>query len=399
MQQLKKLAISERRNCMHKVLFDDAFFNLNSTGVARYCESFLKSLRSIKDESYELIILDRSGKLANLGYETIEYSEFDQRFVAADRLGIAEICKYHNIDLFMSSFFTFAPNVPNLALVYDLIPEKFGFHRHSRDWNSREIGITMASSYVVISESTKHDLVECYDFIDKNLITVAYPGLNLDIFCPPENISPSNLSKISTKSKYFMIVGSRFQASDYKNGRLIYRAISKGYLQGSEIVVVGGEELSAFEKETCSAAGLKITRVIVDDLQLADLYASAQALIYPSLYEGFGMPPLEALAVGTPVITTKSSSLPEATSNLSITISGSSILELEHACLKSQDLKWRNHIKNEGPKWARNFTWDQTAKAIDIAICKALNIPISKEDLNRFEILQSYTIDSAELQR
>jgi glycosyltransferase involved in cell wall biosynthesis len=139
--------------------------------------------------------------------------------------------------------------------------------------------------------------------------------------------------------------------------------------------------------------------VVVEDLQLSELYASAQALIYPSLYEGFGMPPLEALAVGTPVITTNSSSLPEATSNLSITISGHSILEFEHALVKAQELEWKKHIKNEGPKWACKFTWDKTAKAIDSAICKALKTPISIGELNRFEILQGYTIDSAEIQR
>ena len=381
---------------MYKVLFDDVFFNLSNSGVARYWKESLLRLSGVKHDNYEFIILNRSDKLDKIGFKTINFPEFSNRFVSADRLNIAKVCEVNDIDLFISSFFTFSPNVKNLAVVYDLIPENFCFSDYSRDWQSRKCGIYCASHYLAISKNTKKDLLDLYNFIDPKSVSIAIPGVNSVFGQKVTEPTPSEQMVSLEFQDYVMLVGSRFQTENYKNCGLVYEAIKEGLLAEMSLIVIGGEELSQYEIETCRDADVAIIRLVVNDHELASLYMNAVALVYPSLYEGFGMPPLEALAMGTPVITTSCASLPESVGELSVYISGYSTIELKNAIEKCKTKDWREFISEKGPRWAEKFSWHNTALEFDNAIQIALKSPAVNIDIR--EILMQFTKDSAILQ-
>lgn len=102
----------------------------------------------------------------------------------------------------------------------------------------------------------------------------------------------------------------------------------------------------------------------VDDVDLPALYSAAQAFVYPSLYEGFGLPPLEAMACGAPVITSNVTSLPEVVGDAGLTHAPEDVRELARAMAQLlSDANLRAHLKQAGLERARQFSWERAARA------------------------------------
>src|SRR5205814_4823120 len=103
--------------------------------------------------------------------------------------------------------------------------------------------------------------------------------------------------------------------------------------------------------------------VPVDALRI--FYDVAKIFVFPSLYEGFGLPPLEAMAHGTPVVTSNTSSLPEVTGNAAVLVNPENVFEIMHALhrvLLDQGL--RQKLKQRGPEQITRFSWDKSAQRI-----------------------------------
>ena len=184
------------------------------------------------------------------------------------------------------------------------------------------------------------------------------------------------------------MVGSR---QGYKNGDLVFSAFEKGALHGFELILVGGEPLSIEEITLAARAKIKLLRLELDDSELAVCISGATAMIYPSLYEGFGLPPLEALACGTPVVLFKNSSLLEAVGELGIFLDSTDLVSLSEGLKKSQDPFWRKKIAIEGPNRAKKFTWEQTARIFIESVSKALDNPIDESHIYLSEYALKYT--------
>jgi glycosyltransferase involved in cell wall biosynthesis len=100
----------------------------------------------------------------------------------------------------------------------------------------------------------------------------------------------------------------------------------------------------------------------VDDADLPALYNGATAFIYPSLYEGFGLPVLEAMSCGTPVITSNTTSLPEVAGDAGILVNPHNIEEIALAIKEIlSDEQLRDNLRMKGLQRAQNFTWEKTA--------------------------------------
>jgi glycosyltransferase involved in cell wall biosynthesis len=119
------------------------------------------------------------------------------------------------------------------------------------------------------------------------------------------------------------------------------------------------------EQELISALDLtgRVKNVgFVSDAHLAKLYRCSEALVYPSLYEGFGIPPLEAMSCGTLVICSNTSSLPEVVGDAAIMIDPTSVDELADAMLSLRSISGRERLVEKGKKRAALFAWAETAK-------------------------------------
>ena len=352
------------------VVFDDVFFSLGQSGIARVWKSVF-SLPSFKEEltaaNIELLILNRSGVLADSGYRTIEFPKYDPLNAAADRLLLDSVVEHHEAQLFISSYYTLPTNCNSIFVIYDLIPEKFGFASINELWQERSLGLISSESFFAISESTKTDLLSLYPWIAAERVVVAHPGVDQSITIVDRQNRP--FSNIHNLGDFAIWVGSR--DAGYKNSEIIFKAMEKQKID-LDFVFVGGDPLNPRELKRAARNNHTVIQLKLGDEELFQALAEASVLLYPSLYEGFGLPPLEALALGTPVITTASSSLPEATGSLSIVISGTNPDELISALARATTAEHRLKIEALGPAWSKKFPWSNFASALVLNMCQEL---------------------------
>jgi glycosyltransferase involved in cell wall biosynthesis len=382
------------------VAFDDVSLQIGDTGIARYWRELTSNLASqgiFQELQVNPIFLGRTSFKASPTSKYLEFPSYDFRYPAADRALIDAFCQSEGVDLFVSSYYTYSTNTPNLVLVYDLIPEVFGFTRMNRGWLERELAMYAASSYLAISQNTKNDLLKFYPHASEALIGVGHPGIDTSMFSSQH--IPNEKVKLP-KRRYFVCVGSRYGESGYKNGTLLVDAIN--LIENKEIDFelwfIGGEQLTSEEKRLVAQKGLKIHTGRLEDSELVTVIKEAEALIYPSKYEGFGMPPLEALALGTPVVTTRSSSIPEAVGNLALFVGMENANQLAYLLLHEDFNELKLKLKVTGPERASKFSWENTAKEFGALLSKSLTTEQDPNWRERQKILAEYSKIAINLQ-
>jgi len=383
------------------VAFDDVALQLGDTGIARYWRELLESLIELEilnKLGVRPIFVSRSDYRTSLIQSHVEFSTYSFQNPAADRKLISALCDYEKVDLFVSSYYTFSTSSSNMILIYDLIPEVFGFNRMNRGWLERELAINASSSYFSISQNTKRDLHKFYPHTRDLLTGVGYPGINAALFAQDKVLLEK---KNHSKTRYFVCLGSRYGEGGYKNGKLLVDAINliDNSMIDFNLYFVGGESLTAEEIKLQKRKGLKIFTGRLSDEEMTSVLSNAEALIYPSKYEGFGMPPLEALALGTPVIVTKSSSILESVGNLAIFVEGNEPYKLAEILNNTDFDKVREDLKMDGPKRVASFSWERTAKEFGEVLIQTLTTPQSDSVSKRKSILSEYSEIAINLQR
>ena len=130
------------------------------------------------------------------------------------------------------------------------------------------------------------------------------------------------------------------------------------------------------------AAGSVVHSLYLSDDELRAAYSGATALVYPSKYEGFGMPVAEALACGCPVITCPNSSIPEVAGDAAIYVKDDDIEGMTDALCEVQKLKIRNRLIAQGLEQAKKFSWSNMANKVSSALINATLLPVNLRNIN-----------------
>ena len=285
----------------------------------------------------------QKGKLARLNNILVDWKLFTSKF-----------------DIYHPTYYSYAikkrGNIKTVITVFDMIHELYlsGKENFKNDILIKKKSIMSADHIICISSNTKKDLQEIYN-IDDELISVIYLGSPL----LRKKFIEVNCS-IPGKP-YILYVGKR---GGYKNFGILLKAFYMSNLKYDyDLVCFGGGKFK--REEVLEFENLKlvdsIKHVEGEDNLLQFHYENAHVFIYPSLYEGFGLPALEAMTFGCPVIASNASSIPEIVDNAALLFSPNKVEELSN-CIKKifNDTKIRNDYIEMGKKRCKDFSWEKT---------------------------------------
>lgn len=258
------------------------------------------------------------------------------------------------------------PTVPSVVTLYDLIP-----YTHPQYltppmriyWKlCARRNLEVADHIVSISQASKDVAVQQCG-IPEEKITVAYPGVD-DRFRPVDETTIIDLYKL-LPHEYVLFVGS---IDPRKNIPMIIRTMKKVAPDVPLVIASGGGWMTEEVETAAGECGNVRFLGYVPDRILPALYSHALMLVWPSVVEGFGLPPLEAMACGCPVITSNCSSLPEVVGDAALTINPESNDQLSEAiAMLMGDRGLRHELGRRGLTRAKQFTWDRFATGVHTA--------------------------------
>ena len=371
--------VAQIKKTAPRILVDAVFFQLYQTGIARVWKSLLEEWAS-NGFAKHLVVLDRADtalKIAGIRYRSVP--RYDYNNTGADREMLQQICDEEGADLFISSYYTTPTTTPSVFMAYDMIPEVMGWDINNPMWREKHQGIQHALAYVAISEYTAHDLVSCFPDIPVDSVTVAHCGVKSTFsLAKPEEVNAFKYKYGITKP-YFILVGG---GSGYKNSILFFQAFSQlASSYGFDIVCTGSGGVLVPEFRAYTSGSI-VHMLQLSDEELATAYSGAVALVYPSKYEGFGMPIIEAMACGCPVITCPNASIPEVAGEAAIYVDDSNIDELVNALCEVQKPSVRNSLITRGLAQAKKFSWSNMAQTVSSALIDATLLSLNINEIN-----------------
>ncbi|MFA7171541.1 MAG: glycosyltransferase family 1 protein [Candidatus Paceibacterota bacterium] len=268
-------------------------------------------------------------------------------------------------------FFAFRGNKPKVVVtVHDvafrLFPEQFTFLRRKLLEFHTKRSIRLADSIIVPSEATKKDILRFYD-VNPEKIRVIYHGYSKKLVKNPEK-RDEEVKSLTANSPYILFVGS---IQPRKN--IVRLAEAFAIVKGSQkyadlkLVICGGkgwmyEKIYEEIAKNPFAADIILTGSVSDEL-LSSLYQNAQFFVLPSLYEGFGLPVLEAMSFGLPVVCANNSSLSEIVGDAGLLVDEydvQNIADKLEMLLSSQSLK--AELAEKSLERIESFSWKKSAE-------------------------------------
>jgi glycosyltransferase involved in cell wall biosynthesis len=248
-------------------------------------------------------------------------------------------------------------NAKTVLTVYDFTDEKFA--PDNPVIAAKTAAIERADHLICISENTRKDLLERFD-ISPNKTSVIYLASSLENSVPKGEQKESKLD-----SPYILYVGDR---SGYKNFQRLLQAYasSRSLVKDFKLVCFGSLPLSEQEMALSKSLSIPDGQILWfsgDDATLSSFYRNASALVYPSLYEGFGFPPLEALSLGCPVVCSNTSSMPEVSGDAAEYFDPYNVESIANAIEKVTYSQERiEQLTQRGFERAKLFSWDEIAE-------------------------------------
>lgn len=361
-----------------KIIIDGVFFQLYQTGIARVWKSLLKEWAN-NEFGQHIIVLDRAGtapKIPGIRYRTIpaySYNDTD-----ADRQMLQQVCDEEGAELFISTYYTTPIDTPSVFMAYDMIPEVVGTDLSQPMWQEKHNAINHASTFIAISENTARDITKFFPNIPLETISVAHCGVD-PLFSPASDAEINAFKYQYGINKPYFLLGS---LGGYKNSILFFQAFAQlANRQGFDIVATGaGSQLPPEWRQYTAGSTFHSLQLTDEELRLA--YAGAVALVYPSKYEGFGMPVIEAMACGCPVITCANASIPEVAGEAAIYVNDNDVEGMANAICEVQKPSIRNILIPAGLQQAKQFSWLTMADTVSSVLINTTLLRLNLKEHN-----------------
>jgi glycosyltransferase involved in cell wall biosynthesis len=295
------------------------------------------------DERFRWCVVDRPDPLWHL--------------VAARRAS-RECDAFLSTNSYLTAWFV---RVPCAVIVYDLVPFIAGAQAQKRasriEKATIDVGVRRARVLVCISEATRRDLVRRVPSAAARAVVV--PLAAASRFGAPRAARPA------IERPYVLAAGTLEPRKNLERMLDAWAQLPAALRDEHELVLVGptGWRADAILRRACRG-GVRITGYVPDE-ELAALYGGCEVFCYPSLYEGFGLPVLEAMRAGAPVITSNVSSLPEVAGSAAVMIDPLSVPAIRDALARVlTDPHERARLRAAGLARAAHFSWERTAAAL-----------------------------------
>ncbi len=354
------------------------------TGVAQYLFALLRALAAhANDHEFTLFVLEEDLPLFQFLNGRMQLVLVEERFRAPVknilwhqvrlpalvhqlRLDVLHIPSYRRM--------LWGRPCPLIATIHDLapfrVPEKY-------DWKRMFYGRVVVrrlaqrqDQIIAISQNTARDLTTFFKLPEEK-ITIVHNGLEHDRFFPGDRTAAQGkvAGQYQLRAPFFLYV-ARLEHPGKNHVRLIsaFEEFKAATHSDWQLVLAGSdwhgaEAIHAAIRQSLAAADIRCLG-FVPDPELPDLYRAAGAFVYPSLYEGFGMPPLEAMACGCPVIASLRGSLGEVLGDAAAVVEPEDLHTIaKQLYIVASDARARNRLRAAGLAQAAKFNWANTAAA------------------------------------
>lgn len=350
-----------------KILYDHQIFSRQSYGgVSRYFHEIAERIPAISGDDVQVFAPISVNRYAQAPGLRVKKFKGGAPLLGLVNVALGKVIISHRTDvsIFHETYYSrlnYSPkNARRVVTVYDMIHELFpsSFSKYDQTRDVKFQAVKRADHIICISESTRRDLLQYAD-LPESKVSVVHLGHSLatpSLKAVPDQ-NPST-------SPYLLYVGQR---GGYKNftGFLHAYAASAALQEHFAIVCFGGGELTQAERALARSLNILPTKIIHrsgDDALLARSYSAAAALVYPSHYEGFGIPPIEAMSHGCPVVASNTSSIPEVVGNAAELFDPADPHDIQTAIERVVFSADRSRqLASMGHERIKQFTWDACA--------------------------------------
>lgn len=350
-------------------------------GIHIYTKELIKALAEHDHQNEYILVREKKSD---------DFSQFRQVVISNIRLpiGFASLRLFYliprllqklNVDIVVEPAhfgpFNLPRRIKRITVIHDLTPIRFPhFHRwHSQVLQNIFLRRILDHTNLIISNSqqTTADIAEKYPHNTDKIVTIP---LGKEVLFKPD-INEQNLAPYNIRYPYFLYVGTIEPRKNLVGLLLAYQSFRKKFAAKINLVITGGKGWRSNDFFTALQ-----NHPYRDDIQLTgylprnilpSLYSSATAFIYPSFYEGFGLPVLEAMACGAPCIISKVASLPEVGGNAALYFLPDDMPHLAELMEKvATNASLKTELSKRSIRQAENFSWEKYAYSFMAAVKK-----------------------------
>jgi mannosyltransferase len=347
-----------------KIIFDNIIYSLqHHGGISVVWTNLISRMLNVH---HDILFIEYDGCNNNISRKTFDIpsSLIDNHssHLMCLRRYLNPKVKSEDKFIFHSSYFRTCSNINsiNITTVHDFTYEYFVSNPLKRNIHSHQkFNAIRHSRYIVcISENTKKDLLKFLPDVNPDKIFVIYNGISDDFY---------KIDNAKSSRDYILFVGNR---NGYKNFDKVIESVG---ISGKTLFIVG-KKLTVAEESMLKRYNCKYNYLgFVDDKELNTLYNNAYCLIYPSSYEGFGLPVIEAQRAGCPVIAYNGSSISEICDDKSLLVDDISTAKLLEKIKMLSDKSICEKIVSAGLENSSRYTWDKALSKYGELYEKAYN--------------------------